>query len=169
MKTWSQQKQEQPNKFARLSNRINQAPATAKVLLPSGVVVNVPISKEFAPILEFAENNELLDIALKYDLPVSKQQVFLLSEGDTYLDEYEKIGISEEQELELLQSGWSPLMSSNILAVKQEDKDLLIRFHSGEVYRYPDKVDMYIPFNEALSPGRLLHRTIRFARGYEKL
>ena len=139
------------------------------MLLTNGATIIVPIAVEFSELLVEVIDAPLLDLAKKYNLPVSKQQELLLRGGDEYLDEFDKIELSEEEQDELLNNQWSPLFSSNIKAVKQDGADLLIWFHSGEQYRYPDKASMYRPINEALSPGRLLWRTIRFARGYEKL
>jgi hypothetical protein len=130
--------------------------------------VNIPLFDLYAPILKRAEDTRLLDIATKYDIPLTQEQAFLVQEGDTFLPQFEKVQLSEERQVELMQQDWSPLQSSNIAAVKIDGADLLILFHSGDVYRYPDKAEMYYPFNEALSPGRLLHRTIRFVRGYRK-
>jgi hypothetical protein len=130
--------------------------------------VNIPLFDLYAPILQRAEDTRLLDIATKYDIPLTQEQAFLVQEGDTFLPQFEKVQLSEERQVELMQQDWSPLQSSNIAAVKIDGADLLILFHSGDVYRYPDKAEMYYPFNEALSPGRLLHRTIRFVRGYRK-
>jgi len=147
--------------------------------------VNIPLSNVYAPLVKRAlsdaqkaagmveeelvlQDTRLLDIATKYDIPLTQEQAFLVQEGDTFLPQFEKVQLSEERQVELMQQDWSPLQSSNIAAVKIDGADLLILFHSGDVYRYPDKAEMYYPFNEALSPGRLLHRTIRFVRGYRK-
>lgn len=157
------------NQVERLVRRDMNAPTTVDVTLSTGVTVLVPLSEQFAPVLELAEDTRLLDMAIDYDLPISRQQQYLLAEGDTYLQEYEKIELTEEEQLELVEQQWSPVMSSNIKAVKIDGNDLLIWFHSGDKYRYPDEARMYAPFNEALSPGRLLWRTIRTKRGYAKI
>jgi len=151
----------------RQRRRAAKTPAIVPVQIGE-VMVNVALSDVYAPILQKAADTRLLDIAEKYDLPLTQEQAFLVQEGDTFLPQFEKVQLSEERQVELMMQDWSPLQSSNIAAVKIEGRDLLILFHSGDVYRYPDKAEMYYPFNEALSPGRLLHRTIRFARGYRK-
>jgi hypothetical protein len=169
MKSVEQRRKEQRSKrdIERQQRRRAKAPVTEVVRIGQ-FDVTIPLSQVFAPILEKAEDTRLLDIALKYDLPLTEEQAFLVQEGDTFLPQYEKIELSEEEQIELMMNDWSPLQSSNIAAVKIDGNDLLILFHSGDTYRYPDKANMYFPFNEALSPGRLLHRTIRFARGYRK-
>jgi hypothetical protein len=144
-----------------------KAPVVSPVMI-GDTLVTVALSEIYAPILERAEDTRLLDIATKYNIPLTQEQAFLVQEGDTLLPQFEKIQIDTEKQMELLGKGYSPLSSSNIAAVKIDGADLLILFHSGDEYRYPNKAEMYYPFNEALSPGRLLHRTIRFATGYSK-
>ena len=157
------------NNLQRLIVKQQNAPSTVEVIASNGVAVVVPIAEKFAPILKYAEDIELLDIAGRYELPISEQQRFLLAEGDTYLEQYDKIQLTEQEQDELINNQWSPLVSSNLKAVRIDGNDLLIWFHSGAKYRYPDQADMYIPFNEALSPGRLLWRTIRTIRGYSRI
>jgi len=89
--------------------------------------------------------------------------------GDTFLKQYPKVSLTNEDKQELRQEGFSPLRSSNIAGVAISEEDLLLRFHSGDTYLYPNKAGYYQEFNEALSPGRLLWNTIRFARGYKKI
>lgn len=169
MKSVEQRKKEQQAQRQAERQRRRQAKAPSITPVQIGdVLVNVALSDVYAPILEKAADTRLLDIAEKYDLPLTQEQAFLVQEGDTFLPQFDKIELSEERQVELMMQDWATLSSSNIAAVKIDGADLLILFHSGDIYRYPDKAEMYYPFNEALSPGRLLHRTIRFARGYRK-
>ena len=178
-----QRRREQQNKRKAERERRKRAKAPIIVEVMIGeVTVSAPLMEVFSPIYERAlpadraaeqkefvlRDTRLLDMAKKYDLPLTREQAFLVQEGDTFLPQFEKVQISDEQEVELIARGWNPLTSSNIQAVKIDGADLLILFHSGEVYRYPNQSEMFFPFNEALSPGRLLHRTIRFAPGYAK-
>lgn len=169
MKSVEQRRKERQaeQRARRNARRRAKAPVTEVVQVGS-VNVTIPLFDVYAPILKTAEDTRLLDIATKYDLPLTQEQAFLVQEGDTFLPQYEKVQLTEEQETELLLNDWSPLSSSNLAAVKIDGADLLILFHSGSIYRYPDKAEMYYPFNEALSPGRLLWRTIRTMRGYRK-
>lgn len=89
--------------------------------------------------------------------------------GDTFLDQFTKVTLTNAEKLELRQEGFQPLRSSNIAGVSIDGNDLLLRFHSGETYIYPNKAGFYKGFNEALSPGRFLWQTIRYARGYRKI
>jgi hypothetical protein len=169
MKSVEQRRKEAQAQRQAERQRRRQAKAPTTVPVQIGEFeVNVALSQVYAPILERAEDTRLIDIAEKYDIPLTQEQAFLVQEGDTFLPQYEKVQLTEERQVELMMQDWSPLQSSNLAAVKIDGADLLILFHSGDIYRYPDKAEMYYPFNEALSPGRLLHRTIRFARGYRK-
>ena len=169
MKSVEQRRKEARAERDARRNRERRAKSPVTQVVQIGLVeVTVALSDVYAPILEKAEDTRLLDIATKYDIPLTQEQAFLVQEGDTFLPQYEKVQLSEEQEIELLQADWSPLQSSNLAAVKIDGADLLILFHSGSIYRYPNKAEMYYPFNEALSPGRLLWRTIRTMRGYRK-
>ena len=89
--------------------------------------------------------------------------------GDTFLKQFPKQTLTNEEKMELREDGFQPLRSSNIAGVALRGEDLLLRFHSGETYIYPNKAGFYQGFNEALSPGRFLWNTIRFARGYRKI
>ena len=169
MKSVEQRRKEARAERDARRNRERRAKAPRTEVVQVGSVdVTIPLAAVYAPILEKAEDTRLLDIAEKYDIPLTQEQAFLVQEGDTFLPQYEKVQLTEQQEIELLQADWSPLQSSNLAAVKIDGADLLILFHSGSIYRYPNKAEMYYPFNEALSPGRLLWRTIRTMRGYRK-
>jgi hypothetical protein len=176
--------QQNKNKADRERRKKAKAPITVEVMI-GNITVTAPLFEVYAPIFERAlsdaekaagkvetelvlQDRKLLEMATKYNIPLTQEQAFLVQEGDTFLPQFEKIQIDQEQQMELMEQGWSTLSSSNIAAVKIDGADLLILFHSGDIYRYPSKAEFYYPFNEALSPGRLLHRTIRFAKGYSK-
>jgi hypothetical protein len=169
MQSFQQRQRERENK--KKADRERRKKAKAPIVQPvqiGDIFVTIALSEIYAPILERAEDTRLLDIATKYNIPLTQEQAFLVQEGDTFLPQFEKVEIDSEQQMALMEQGFAPLSSSNIAAVKIDGADLLILFHSGDIYRYPNKAEMYYPFNEALSPGRLLHRTIRFAKGYSK-
>lgn len=140
-----------------------------KVTQENKVRLLVAVSQKYAPILKRTGDTKLIDTAAKYELPLSQEQLFLVDEGDTLLPQYTKKVIRPEEEDRLYAQGWNPLTSSNLKAVKIVQEDLHILFHNESVYRYPGKAEMFYPFNEALSPGRLLWRTIRLMKGYQRL
>jgi hypothetical protein len=170
MKSVRQRKQEQKaeNEKQRRFRKQRQRPVTAHVSI-GDIELDILLSEKYAPIIQRTGDNKLIDIANKYKLPLTEEQRFLIESGDVFLEKYTKKIIPEEEQNALYSLGWNPLVSSNIKAVKVDEPDLLILFHSDAVYKYPEKANMYYPFSEALSPGRLLHRTIRFARGYERI
>ena len=168
---------ENANKTDRERRKQAKAPITVDVIV-GNFTVTAPLFEVYAPIFARAlsdaekaagmvetklvlEDRKLLDMATKYKIPLTQEQAFLVQEGDTLLPQFEKVQINSEQQMALMEQGYAPLQSSNIAAVKIDGADLLILFHSGAEYRYPNKAEMYYPFNEALSPGRLLWRTIR--------
>jgi hypothetical protein len=170
MKSVRERKEEKrlENQRQRRLRKDRKRPVTAQVQI-GDLQLAIGLSEQYAPIIQRTGDNKLIDIANKYALPLTQEQRFLLETGDVFLEQYTKKEITEEEQMNLYSEGWNPLVSSNIKAVRVDDEDLLILFHSDAIYKYPEKANMYYPFSEALSPGRLLHRTIRFARGYERI
>lgn len=170
MKTVEQRRREREaqNQAERTQRKRNKAPVNVTVAI-GAVEYTMPLSAVYAPILKTSADTRLADMAEKYQLPLTQEQRYLVEVGDTFLPQYDKVNLTENQMEELYLTGWSPLVSSNIRAVRIQDEDLLIQFHNDSVYLYPEMSEMYYPFNEALSPGRLLWRTIRTMRGYRKI
>ena len=170
MKTLSQRRNKikRTNELERLTAKQARSPIVEEIKV-NGVIYQTLLSKEYAQLLEAADNYELLEYAMKYDLPITETDRYLLAGGDTYLDEFDKIELSAEDQEKLINEDWSPILSSNIKAVKIVGADLMIWFHNDMIYTYNGKADMYYAFNEALSPGRLLWRTIRGMWSSKKL
>jgi len=160
--------QERVRMASRARNKRAKAPVMVEFDAGDAKYV-IPLSKEYAPLLTMAKDSKLLDIANKYDLPLSQEQRFLVETGDVYLEQYPKQQIKDEEITALYVTGWNPLVSSNLKAVKVVEDDLQILFHSNAIYEYPNQASMYYPFSEALSPGRLLWRTIRRVSGYKQI
>jgi hypothetical protein len=162
MKTASDRIKEQRNqaRAERERKKRAKAPVVVEVMI-GNVLVNVPLAEVYAPLIKQANDPKLLEFAKKNKIALTQEQAFLVQEGDTFLPQFEKIQLNDEEEFELIEQGWNPLRSSNIQAVRMDGDDLLIRFHSGADYRYAGRAELFYPFNEALSPGRLLWRTIR--------
>jgi hypothetical protein len=162
------QEQERVRQASRERNKRAKAPVMVEVDV-NGSKYIAPVSKEYAPLFTMAKDDKLVVMANKYNLPVSEEQKFLLETGDVFLQQYPKQRIDDEEITALYVAGWNPLVSSNLKAVRVIDEDLQILFHSDAIYEYPDQANMYYPFSEALSPGRLLWRTIRKVRGYKRI
>jgi hypothetical protein len=158
-----QRRREQQNK--NKANRERRKRAKAPMVVPTVIndfTLMIALSNQFAPLFTLADDTRLLEIAQRYDLPLTQEQRTLVETGDTFLPQFEKIELDSEQQLALMEVGWNPLNSSNLQAVRIDGDDLLIMFHGGDrVYRYAGQAEMFFAFNEALSPGRLLWRTIR--------
>jgi hypothetical protein len=51
--------------------------------------------------------------------------------------------------------------SSNISSIAIQDKDLLVKFRNGSVYRYPGKANEYTKLLESESIGKYFHANIK--------
>lgn len=131
--------------------------------------LRVMLSQAYAPILKMTGDERLIQIAEANKVALTQEQRFLLETGDVFLEQYQKRQIPEEEQMALYSFGFNPLVSSNLKAVRVVEEDLQILFHNDSIYEYPGKANMYYPFSEALSPGRLLWRTIRTMRGYRQI
>jgi hypothetical protein len=162
------QEQERIRQASRERNKRAKAPIMVEVEV-DGLKYVAPVSVEYAPLFTIAKDDKLVQMANKYNLPVSEEQKFLLETGDVFLAQYPKQRIADEEIESLYIAGWNPLVSSNLKAVRVVEEDLQILFHSNAIYEYPNQANMYYPFSEALSPGRLLWRTIRRVNGYKQI
>lgn len=175
--------QERVRKISRERQKRAKAPVYVDVPMQSSVEftedfdvtgidrgqLRVMLSEAYAPILKMTGDERLIEVAEKYKLGITQEQRFLLETGDVFLEQYQKRQIPEEEQMALYSLGFNPLVSSNLKAVRVVEEDLQILFHNDSIYEYPDKANMYYPFSEALSPGRLLWRTIRTMRGYRRI
>jgi hypothetical protein len=160
--------QERVRQASRERNKRAKSPVLVEVDIDDVKYVT-PVSKEYVPLFTIAKDDKLVKMANKYNLPVSEEQKFLLETGDVFLEQYPKQRIADEEITSLYVAGWNPLVSSNLKAVKVVEDDLQILFHNDAIYEYPKQANMYYPFSEALSPGRLLWRTIRRIKGYRQI
>jgi hypothetical protein len=163
MKSIEQRRREQQNqnKADRERRKRSKAPIVVPTVI-NDITMILPIANTFAPLFTMADDTRLLDIAQRYNIPLTQEGRLLVETGDTFLPQFEKIEIDSEKQIGLMELGWNPLNSSNLQAVRIDGNDLLIMFHGDDrVYRYAGQADMFFAFNEALSPGRLLWRTIR--------
>jgi hypothetical protein len=163
MKNVTKRRAEQQNQ--NKANRERRKRAKAPIAVPVTIIdvtMIIPLANVFAPLFTLADDTRLLDIAQRYNIPLTQEGRLLIQTGDTFLPQFEKIEIDSEKQIGLMELGWNPLNSSNLQAVRIDGNDLLIMFHGDDrVYRYAGQADMFFAFNEALSPGRLLWRTIR--------
>jgi hypothetical protein len=156
------------NRVQRDRRKRAAAPVTVQTIIDNITVV-LPLAQAYIPLFTLADDTKLLDIAQKYEIALTQEERTLVEQGDTFLPQYDKVELTEDEEVELILDDWSPLVSSNLKAVKIRGNDLLIWFHSNSQYLYPNQSELYNAFNEALSPGRLLWRTIRKVKGYRRI
>lgn len=83
---------------------------------------------------------------------------------------YQRILLSDDSEAKLEAQGFEPLFSSNVSAAAQRGKDLIIRFHNGSIYKYPEQGKNYLQLVAASSHGKWVWRfLIRPQVAYAKI
>lgn len=75
--------------------------------------------------------------------------------------QYQRILLSDDSEAKLEAQGFEPLFSSNVSAAAQRGKDLIIRFHNGSIYSYPEQGKNYLQLIAASSHGKWVWRFLR--------
>jgi hypothetical protein len=80
---------------------------------------------------------------------------------DTFLGNIPKVAQTAIQKNELRKVGFTPLKSSNVSAIAEQEDDLIIRFHDASLYRYPNQGDLFNEMASALSPGRFVWNRLR--------
>lgn len=95
----------------------------------------------------------------------------VLPNGSIRLDdlnrEWKRILQTDEQKQQLASKGLIWVTSSCISAIATEGNDLLVRFHSGYVYTYPQLANLFDKFLASPSKGRYFNRNVR-KYGYSK-
>lgn len=75
--------------------------------------------------------------------------------------DYRRIRQASMDVMFLHSQGFIEVMSSNVSAAKTDGKDLIIRFHSGGVYRYHDQAKLFGDLMRSSSKGRFVHRKLK--------
>lgn len=75
--------------------------------------------------------------------------------------DFRRIRQSARDVLFLEELGFVEVMSSNVSAVMVDGEDLLIRFHRGEVYRYPGQGYLFNHMMRSASKGRWVWQNLR--------
>jgi hypothetical protein len=95
------------------------------------------------------------------------------TKGSRILNEkrdYQRILPDFESRQQLRQQGYTWVLSSNVSAVRKFGNDLIIRFHNGSVYRYPNQGQQIDSIINSDSKGRWVWNNLRRANvPYEKL
>ena len=74
---------------------------------------------------------------------------------------YRRILLSETSEQKLEKEGYEVLLSSNVSAAARRGKDLIIRFHNGSLYKYPNQGKNFERLVAASSHGKWVWRFLR--------
>jgi hypothetical protein len=77
--------------------------------------------------------------------------------------DYQRYEHTESERARLDQSGYTPVLSSNVSAIGEYNGDLYIRFHGGNSYVYPNSGDLYRPMLQSSSKGRFVWNRLRRA------
>lgn len=75
--------------------------------------------------------------------------------------DYQRIRHSMSEKVKLAENGLQWTLSSNISAVGKFGNDLVIRFHNGSLYKYPDNVKHFSPMLASNSKGKYFWRKLR--------
>jgi hypothetical protein len=86
------------------------------------------------------------------------------------LQDYQRLRHTTDEVRTLRDRGFIPVISSNVSAVGREDGRLIIRFHGGATYAYPNDGDRLQDILSAPSKGRFVWQQLR-RRGvpYQKI
>ena len=75
--------------------------------------------------------------------------------------DYKRIRPSPAEKMKLRNAGLQWTLSSNISAVGVVDNDLIIRFHNGSLYKYPNNAEHFAPMLNSNSKGKYFWRKLR--------
>jgi len=79
------------------------------------------------------------------------------------LKKYDRLKHTDDEVRSLRVRGFVPVVSSNVSAVGRDGEKLLVRFHGGATYVYPNSGDLYQPMLSANSKGRFVWDRLRKA------
>lgn len=86
------------------------------------------------------------------------------TKGSRILNErrdYQRILPDFETRTKLREQGYTWVLSSNVSAVRAFGNDLIIRFHNGSVYKYPNQGARYTDLIDSESKGRWVWNNLR--------
>ena len=84
--------------------------------------------------------------------------------------EYRRFRPNIREKLKLAQAGLQWTLSSNVSAVGKSDGALIIRFHNGSLYKYPEQAKLFDPMLASNSKGHFVWVKLRRTNvPYEKI
>lgn len=75
--------------------------------------------------------------------------------------EYKRIKTPVSDQKTLREAGYTPFFSSNVSAGQRDDNDLFIRFHNGNIYKYPNKGNQFNDLALSSSKGKWVWANLR--------
>lgn len=75
--------------------------------------------------------------------------------------DFRRVKHSAEEKIQLANKGLQHVLSSNISAIGIDGSALIVRFHNGSLYRFPNLARLYEPMLNSGSKGKYFYRKIR--------
>lgn len=76
---------------------------------------------------------------------------------------YKRIRLTQNEKDDLLDRGLTPVLSSNVSAIAKSGRSLIVRFHGGATYEYPQSGNLYARMLNSGSKGKFVWRNLRKA------
>jgi len=83
--------------------------------------------------------------------------ILLKDKGRTY----RRLRPNPSEKIQLTDAGLQWVLSSNVSAIGVTGDDLIIRFHNGSLYRYPNQAELYRPMLKSNSKGHFVWVRLR--------
>ena len=84
--------------------------------------------------------------------------------------EFKRVRQSPQEKLQLSRAGLQHVLSSNVSAIGQDGKNLIVRFHGGATYQYSGAGDLYSSMLKSNSKGKFVWaKLIRLRVPYHKV
>lgn len=75
---------------------------------------------------------------------------------------YQRLRHGVNEKIQLANNGLQWVNSSNVSAIGVNDNDLIIRFHNGSLYKYPNQADLFQPMMQSNSKGHFVWAKLRW-------
>lgn len=75
---------------------------------------------------------------------------------------YQRLRHTATEKIQLANNGLQWVNSSNVSAIGVSSNDLIIRFHNGSLYKYPNQAELYRPMLQSNSKGHFVWSKLRW-------
>lgn len=83
---------------------------------------------------------------------------------------YRRLRPNPAEKIQLANAGLQWVLSSNVSGIGVNDNDLIIRFHNGSIYEYPNQAKLFEPMMNSNSKGGFVWARLRRPRvAYRKI